>query len=127
MDETRAQEKKLSSRQTADNFLLSLKQEDYLRAYEYTQSSWRTKQYHTPEWLLDNLSHKRIVRYTFLREEVKTSVFVSVEYMIRFRVGTELRKGIIKFNLICESKPYETSKEGTWGVNPISALNIREI
>ncbi len=117
----------MSYKTTAEVWLESYKQKDFVKMHELSQLSWKSKEQNSIKKIEDMFSGLELVSFDFLKEEKHTYCFVTLEYMVKFRFNKKLKKGIIRFNLVCEKEAYVTSFNGTWGVNPISALDLREI
>jgi hypothetical protein len=95
------------------DFFEAWRQLDKKRMFESSQITWRET--HKEAWLRTFLV-RRIYKY-----EIKDPVKIG-DYAIDFSVSVN-DGPCEKVRIICETAPY-TPGNGSWGVNPISALKL---
>lgn len=110
-------------------FLECWKKKNFKKMVQFVQITWKSdhiERRNNPKEILRNLYGKKKLMYFEIKSRKKIQeVFVDIEVIIKYKLpeGNFIKKIIPR--IICENGPYEASKDGTWGVNPIGAL--REI
>ena len=74
-------------------------------------------------WIIGNFTHLQLHKWTIKDEPNREG-----EAMVSFHIDAEINRhhAVLKVNVLCEISPYHPDeKKGTWGVNPVSATQIK--
>jgi len=109
-------------------YLNAWKEADWEAMAEYTQLTWLSTEADAVGFLDAVYGFKDLVGAEIINTTEVSDVCVDIESIIYYSFsGGEVSKVRITARIICESGPYNTSTEGQWGVNPVSALGEEEL
>lgn len=109
-------------------YLNAWKEADWEAMAEYTQLTWLSTEADAVGFLDAYYGLKDLVGAEIINTTEVSDVCVDIESIIYYSFyGGEVSKWRITARIICESGPYDTSTEGQWGVNPVSALWEEEL
>ena len=102
-------------------FLEGWRDEDYQKMFDNAQITWKDKK------TVKNIE----ALFSFVRLKAFKGISSSTLNSVKRTFVTELTleggdKVISAINVICEAAPYEPRTYGTWGVNPLSVMNITQ-
>ena len=76
-----------------------------------------------PKEVLKNLyGSEKLIYFEIKSRKQVQEVFIDIEVIIKYKLSNKIFTKKIIPRLICEVESYQSSKDGTWGVNPIGAL-----
>jgi hypothetical protein len=104
-----------------EQFVRRLGRRQFRLAWWITQRTWRSR--HRPR----ELRYKRDILFKLASaEEPKfiTALHCTVKTYFTMESGGHTSGMIVDVHVIKESGPYEPSKNGKWGVNPVSFLKM---
>ena len=108
--------------ETVQAFLEAWKKKDYKKMFSLCQLTWLEGK--TEKDLETLLAGKKLRDFALISTTTLNSVCRKFFYELLIDDGTAIRSLI---SVICEEKPYQTATFGTWGVNPVSAVNAAEV
>jgi len=100
-------------------FLKAWQNEDYEQMFEFAQTTWKDRNDENRLKVLYSIAHLKSFK-------VVSSSYVSGACM-RYAVDLVLDNGdqvISSVMVICEIAPGKPAAWGTWGVNPVSVMNV---
>ena len=104
----------------ADRWLIAARVRDWERMLDMAQITWKSKK--SVQGNLDTLQaffgEHKIKRWK-TGEVTRVS---GVMYIVTALIFTAAGTFHMKANAICEKAPYKSDPNGTWGINPISAI-----
>jgi len=107
-------------------FLDCWKNENFKKMVEFVQITWKSDHIESgnnPKEILKNLyGHKKLIYFEIKNRKQVQEIFIDIEVIIKYKVPQGIYTKKIIPRIICEIGPYQSSKEGIWGVNPIGAL-----
>jgi hypothetical protein len=106
----------------AGAFLSALQNHEYEKAFLRCQLTWQSRR--TVAWIQTNLGTRDIKKFGYILEEKVSDVCYDLKYYVKYVTVGIVFEGVMILRLICETAPYETDINGTWGVNPITAFGI---
>ncbi len=108
---------------TLTKFMNAWKDSNWSEMLENAQKTWRSKENNNSELLKSWFYLKDLTTFKILKTEKISDTCVDVTLRISYLFYISNLKEIkIKARVICETEPYKPSKDGTWGVNPVSIL-----
>ncbi len=102
---------------TIKQFCQAWSKNDYSKMYRLSQITWKsnnTKKY-LKRLIIEKIQGFKILSVDF---DEKHPCLCDINLQVKHK--GKLKE--LKARLIKENKPYSTSEEGTWGVNPISVI-----
>ena len=109
--------------ETVKKFMNAWKDSNWPEMFKYTQKTWRSKENNNSELLKNWFYLKDLLTFKILRINQISLSCVDVLLGIGYMFGNlKLKETKVRARVICETEPYKPSKDGTWGVNPISIL-----
>lgn len=109
-----------------EDFMEAWKNEDWNGMWKNSQKTWRSKRENNAERLFDLFGHKNLLEYGVVGFNEVSDCCVDVEVKIKYTTDPHdpfsAYEYTIRPRLLNEIKEYTPSKEGEWGVNPISML-----
>ena len=103
-------------------FMEAWKKGDHKKMFALCQLTW--KEGKSQKDLENLLAGRKLNKYELISTTTISSVARKFYYELLFEDGRVIRSMV---NVICEDKPYHPVTHGTWGVNPLSAINAAEI
>jgi len=70
---------------------------------------------------------KTLIRFKVKEKETIVPAMVDIDVEIHYKQGTAKYNRITKVRCVCERQAFDASVNGSWGVNPISALRERDL
>jgi len=109
---------------TLENFLTCWKDRNFSKMVKFTQITWRTEKGNkaAKQFLKDFYGIKKLIFFEIKNRKQTHEVFVDIEVIIKYKRPSGIFNKKFTARIICEIEPYQASKNGTWGVNPIGAL-----
>ena len=105
------------------NFMNAWKDSNWSDMLENTQKTWRSKETNNSELLKNWFYLKDLLTFKVLKINQISESCVDVLLGISYMFGdSKIKETKIRDRVICEIEPYKPSKDGTWGVNPVSIL-----
>ena len=108
---------------TLTNFMNAWKANNWSEMLKNTQKTWRSKENNNSELLKSWFSLKDLLTFKVLKINQISLSCVDILLGISYIFGdSKIKETKIRARVICETEPYKPSKDGTWGVNPVSIL-----
>lgn len=116
-------------------YLLTWQREDWDRLHGFTQLTWWSKAGNPAHLLKEkhgfmklqgveiNERRPAVGINPLIMQDIVVTVYYTVPSDSKKLRGTAKKKKIL-VRLICEIAPFQPSKDGKWGVNPVSALRV---
>ncbi len=114
-------------KKTVINFLKCWQKRNFKKMIEFTQLTWKLeKGKDAKQFLRDFYGIKNLIYFDILKEKTpsgfEVGIVKDIEIFIKYKLPNGIQKKKITARIICEAGPYQASKDGTWGMNPIGAL-----
>jgi len=109
---------------TLTKFMNAWKDSNWSEMFENSQITWRSRGRNKG---IDRLKGwfylKDLTTFKILKTEKISDTCVDVTLRISYLFYiSNLKETKIRARVICETEPYHPSKDGEWGVNPVSIL-----
>jgi len=112
----------MNAMETLKKFMKAWKDRDWSEMFKYTQKTWQSKEGNNPPLLMDWLGPRKLTKTEIIGVNKISDSCVDVTLKIGYLFISNLKEVKIKARIICEIEPYKPSKDGEWGVNPVSIL-----
>jgi hypothetical protein len=115
-----------SAERVLAQFIGSWRDQDWARMVKFTEVSWRKRELNPAKTLAASYDFRPLKGFKI--ESVKhSSISSDVTYTIWYKnLWSKIIKKHVTARVIKETTAGEISQDGTWGVNPISALAERD-
>ena len=115
---------KMGATDTLKNFMNAWKDSNWSKMFENSQITWRIRGRNKGIDLLKGWFYlKDLTTFKILKTEKISDTCVNVTLRISYLYYiSNLKEVKIRARVICETEPYKPSKDGEWGVNPVSIL-----
>lgn len=110
-----------SPERIAFDFLSAWQRKDYEAMFKFCQSTWVKTTENAQQWLNDTFSQMDLKQFQ-IRSSRSAVNLAYVHIKVRFIIEEKTINSEFPIVTIRESAPYTPDVNGTWGVNPISAL-----
>lgn len=112
----------MDATETVKKFMKAWRDRDWSEMFRYTQKTWQSKGGNNPPSLMDWFGPKKLTKTKIIDVYEISDCCVDITLKISYLFISNLKETKIKARVICETEPYKPSKDGEWGVNPVSIL-----
>ena len=112
----------MDAMETVKKFMKAWRDRDWSEMFRYTQKTWQSKGGNNPPSLMDWFGPKKLTKTKIIDVYEISDCCVDITLKISYLFISNLKETKIKARVICETEPYKPSKDGEWGVNPVSIL-----
>ena len=111
-----------SAQGVAHTFLARWQTQSWKAMARSAQITWLSNNESPHEWLEASFGFRELLSFEIVDEKTISAVVSDVTVNVRYRMGDNEQDASMTLRLICEVAPYSPSVDGTWGVNPKTAM-----
>lgn len=112
----------MDAMETVKKFMKAWRDRDWSEMFRYTQKTWQSKGGNNPPSLMDWFGPKKLTKTKIIDVYEISDCCVDITLKISYLFISNLKETKIRARVICETEPYKSNKDGTWGINPLSIL-----
>lgn len=110
------------AKKTVSDFLEAWKEKRWSLAAELMQKTWLAGESDPEKRLETWFGNRELLGAKISSINPISEAAVRVIVRVTYKFGNQTEKKYIVFMVVCEKEARQPSPEGTWGINPISAL-----